>query len=151
MKKLFFIIFALFVAFGAMAQTKVTEVAPDGYIKSPQYFYIYGTTADTLTDADTLNYVFRVGGLETMDINFKLYSDFVSGSAGGTLVSYQSIDGVHYEATGDTITVDSLEADAMDSEVIDLVDFNYPYLKLTYIQSDTAVTVPKIYGIARRN
>lgn len=151
MKKLIVLIFALIVAFGAMAQTKVTEVTPDGYIKAPSLFYILGSASDTLTNADTINYVFRVGGLETMDINLKLYSDFVSGSAGGTLISYQSIDGVNYEATGDTITIASLEADAMDSEVIDLLDYNYPYLKLVYLQSGTAVTVPKIYGIARRN
>lgn len=151
MKKFLIIMMLVVGAFVAFAQTTPTEVAPNAYITDAYYKYIWGTTADTLTNADTLNYVFRMKGVQTMDIRVKLYSDFVSGSAGGTLVSYHSIDGVNYEATGDTITVASLEADAMDSQVIDLDDFIYPYVKLIYLQSGTAVTVPKVYVYAKFN
>ena len=152
MKKLIAVCSILLLAVGVFAQTRPTEVAPNDYISDPsEYFYIWGSASDTLTNADTLNFVFRVRGDFTRDIEIKLYSDHVSGTAGGTLIGYKSIDGVNYEASGDTITVSSLTGDAMDSEVIDLPDFLWPYFKLVYIQSGTAVTVPKAYVIARRN
>lgn len=152
MKKIVLLISVVLLAVASFAQTRPTEVAPNDYITgNSEYFYIWGSTADTLTNADTLNFVFRVRGDYTRDIEFKLYSDYVSGTAGGTLIAYKSIDGVNYEATGDTITVSALGADAMDSEVIDLPDFLWPYIKLTYLQTGTAVTVPKCFGIIRRN
>lgn len=151
MKKLIVIFSLLFTVIVAFGQSTPTEVAPDGYLTDASYQYVFGTTADTLTDADTTSYVWRVRGSNVYDINIKLYSDFVSGSAGGTLIAYHSMDGVNYGATGDTITVSSLTADAMDSEVIDLNDFLYPYLKVILIQSGTAVTVPKVYLYSKKN
>ena len=151
MKKLFFIIFALIVSFGAIAQTRVTEVTPNGTVSEPSYVYIWGSTADTLTNADTLNYVIRVYGNEVYDFKIGLYSDFVSGTAGGTLIGYGSLDGVNYFSLADTITVDSLEADAFDTETLDYSDYLWPYLKFIYLQSGTAVTIPKVYIYAKKN
>lgn len=151
MKKLVLIFSALFIGVLSFSQNVVTEVTPDGYVTQPDYQYIWGSASDTLTNADTLNFVWRIRGNDTYDIVCKLYSDYVSGTAGGTLIGYQSIDGVNYEASGDTITVSALGADAMDSEEIDLSDFLYPYFKLTYLQTGTAVTVPKVYLYAKRN
>lgn len=140
-------VFAVF----AMAQSTPTAVTPNGWVTEAQHQYIWGSTADTLTNADTLTYVWRVKGARVFDINIKLYSDHVSGTAGGTLIGYKSINGVNYEASGDTITIASLSADAMDSETIDLDDFAWPYFKLIYLQTGTAVTVPKVYLYAKEN
>jgi len=151
MKKIIVFLSMLIVAIFATAQTKVTEVTPDGYLESGRYVYIWGSSADTLSNADTLNYSFRVKGEQVFDIKIGLYSDFVSGSAGGTLVGYGSLDGANYFSLGDTITVSSLTADGFDSETLDYSDFMWPYLKLIYLQSGTAVTIPKVYAITRKN
>ena len=143
----------LIVGLLAFGQSKPTEVTPDGYLSEPDYKYVFGTSADTLTDADTTSFVWRVRGLKTFDINLKLYNDFVSGSAGGKLKTYKSIDGVNWEvtATGDSITIASLTADGLDSEAISLADYLWPYLKAEYIQSGTAVAVPRVYIYAKEN
>ncbi len=155
MKKLLFILALVVSVFVANAQTTPTEVTPDATISSQSYKYIWGTTLDTLTNADTLNFVYRVKSSsrygQTQDFTIKLYSDFVSGTAGGTIIGYNSIDGVNYQANGDTITVTSLTADAMDTEVISLDNYLYPYYKLIYLQTGTAVTIPKVYIYTKRN
>lgn len=155
MKKLLFILALIVSVFVANAQTTPTEVSPDARITQPYYKYIWGTTADTLTNADTLSFVFRVKALsrsgQTQDIGVDLYNDHVSGTAGGTLISYRSPDGVNYVSTGDTITVASLTADGLDTERINLDNYNSPYLKLIYIQTGTAVTVPRSYVYSKRN
>lgn len=132
-------------------QTTPTPVTPDGYVVDDAYQYIWGSTADTATNADTVSFVWRIKGGTIPDINIKLYLDHVSGTGAGTFISYSSIDGVNYEATGDTITSSSVTADVMDSEVIDLPDFLYPYLKVTRIQSGTTVIVPKPYIYVKLN
>jgi hypothetical protein len=56
------------------------------------------------------------------------------------------MDGVTYvPEAGDTITASSVTSDVMDTQTINKVDFLYPYLKFYYIQTGTAVTVPKVY------
>lgn len=153
MKKLILILSIMVIGLISFGQSTPTQVTPDSYLSEPTYQYVFGTSADTLTDADTLSFVWRVQGMKTYDINIKLYNDFVSGSAGGKLKTYKSIDGVNYEVTAaaDSITVATLTADALDSEVISLSDFLYPYLKVEYIQSGTAVTIPKVYIYAKEN
>jgi hypothetical protein len=146
------ILFVLFILVSSVlfAQTRPTEVTPDSRITKPVYEYIWGTTADTLTNADTLTHVIRVKGDWVQDFNIRLYSDFVSGTAGGTLKAYQSPDGVNYEVF-DTITVSSLTADALDVEVINMDNYLYPYLKLIYLQTGTAVTIPRAYIYSKKN
>lgn len=151
MKKIIGILIVSVWAMVSFAQTKPVEVNPDDHMSRQTYEYIWGTTLDTLTNADTLNFVYRVSGTTTMDINVGLYSDFVSGTAGGTLIGYYSYDGVNYFSLGDTITVSSLTADAFDSEQLDYADYNYPYLKLIYLQTGTAVTIPRAYIYAKFN
>jgi hypothetical protein len=154
MKRAIFItlVFVSFV-FISMSQTKPTEVAPDGWITKPVYAYVFGTTADTITDAANKTFVYRVKGNQTQDYDFKLYLDHVSGTAGGSLVLLKSYDGVGYEATavGDTLTFSSVTADGLQAGFLNLNDFNAPYLGIKYIQTGTAVTVPRVYLITRRN
>lgn len=151
MKKLIMFMFIAFLGFAVNAQTAVTEVTPDSYIGGPAYEYIFGTTSDTIEDADNTSHVIRIKGNYTQDYTIKLYNDWVSGTAGGTLVTYSSIDGVNYETTEDTITIASVTADAMDSETITLSDYNSPYLKATYTQTGTAVTIPKVFIYTKKN
>ena len=136
------------------AQTTPTAVSTDGTIQDAYNKYVWGTTSDTLTNADTLTYVYRIKARsnsgQTQDFTIKLYSDFVSGTAGGTLVVHSSPDGTNY-APVDTITVTSLTADGMDTEVISIDDYMYPYLKLIYLQSGTAVTIPRAYIYSKKN
>lgn len=150
MKRLIFLFAAMFVMLAVNAQTisKPTDVVVNSYIPAPQYAAI----SDSLTNVDTTTWVFRVKGYEVNNFTVKLYLDWVSGTAGGVLTPYKSIDGVNYSVLGDTtITTSAVTADVMDTETIDISDFNYPYLKLIYIQSGTAVTKPKIYVFNRRN
>lgn len=147
MKKLFSLITIMVFAVVAMAQTNPTPVTPDATITDAYYKYVL---LDTLTDTDNDAFVFRLKTSETMDLNIKLYTDFVSGSSSGTLIAAVSIDGVTY-ANADTITIASVTGDAMDTEVITLNDYNYPYLKLTMAQTGTAVTVPKVWIYGKFN
>lgn len=128
------------------AQTKPTEVAPDVYLSDAQYVYIFGTSADTLTNTDADTSVIRVKGNYLQDFNIKAYVDHVSGTAGGTLILNQSMNGVNWSVeAGDTITLSSVTGDVMDSEVINKVKFLYPYMRFIWTQSGTAVTVPRVY------
>lgn len=152
MKKIVFVLMGLFVILLACKpQTKPTEVTPDAYITKPVYLYMFGTTSDTITNAAADSVHLRIKGNRTYDLTIKLYSDHVSGTAGGTLIGYNSIDGVNYQANGDTITISGVAADAMDAEVISLDNYNYPYYKLIYTQTGTAVTVPRVYVYAKEN
>ena len=132
------------------AQKEVTSVATNGSLTSGKYVSIWGTSADTLKNADTLTYTMRVKGQEVFNIKTQLYNDHVSGTASGKLYSYSSIDGVNY-TLGDSITVSSITADALDSEVITFSNIMQPYIKFVYIQSGTAVCVPKLIFITRKN
>lgn len=147
MKKLFALITIMVFAVAAMAQTTPAEVTPDAYITDAYYKVV---TLDTLTNTDSDAFVFRIKGLRTQDFTVKLYTDFVSGLSSGTLIAAGSINGVAYTNI-DTITIASVMADAMDTGVITLNDYNYPYLKFTMAQTGTAVTVPKIWIYGKYN
>lgn len=147
MKKILFLLIGFVLAFSSMAQTTPAEVTPDAYITDAYYKVV---SLDTLTDADNDAFVFRIKGLQTQDFTVKLYTDFVSGSSSGTLIAAGSINGVVYTNI-DTITIASVTADAMDTEVITLNDYNYPYLKFTMAQTGTAVTVPKVWIYGKYN
>lgn len=150
MKKFLLLMVTLIGMMSVTAQKNVVAPAANGTLTSGQYVYLWGTTADTLTNADTLSYTYRVKGEEAFNINCQLYNDRVSGTASGTLISYTSIDGINFVAS-DTITVSSISADALDTEVISYTGVMHPYIKFVYIQSGTAVCVPKLYFVTRKN
>lgn len=153
MKKYFIILMLAFVAFAGIAQNAVPNVASNGVITKEAYVSLWGSTADTLTNADTISYILRVRGTNEFDIKAQLYLDYVSGTAAGKLKTYKSIDGVNWVVTAeaDSITATSVTADILDTEELTFSDYLSPYLKFIYIQSDTAVTVPKIYIYAKLN
>ena len=84
-----------------------------------------------------------------MQLKIGLYSDWVSGTAGGTLIGYGSLDGVNYINLGSTITISTLTADGFNGTIIDYANYNWPYLKLVYLQTGTAVTIPKVFVYAK--
>lgn len=146
------LIAVLGIAINLQAQTKVTEVTPDGYITGPAYVYVFGSTSDTLTNATADTVVLRVKGNYSQDFNIKAYVDHVSGTAGGTLILNHSIDGSNWEVSvGDTITLTGVTGDLLDSEVINKQKYLYPYMRFIWTQSGTAVTVPKAYIYTKLN
>lgn len=153
MKKLLVLVFMLAFVIASQAQTKVPEVTANGSINEASYVYLGGKTTDTLANVDTFTYILRVKGMQTMDIKAQIYLDHVSGTAGGKLKSYKSINGLTWVVTapGDSITTASVTADVLDSEELTYADYMGPYIKFIYIQSGTAVTVPRIYIYAKPN
>jgi len=153
MKKIIGLIFMVAFAIGLQAQTNIPEVTPDFYITQPASVYVGGNTAATLTNGDTLTYVFRIKTQDLFDIKLQLYVDWISGTAGGKLKTYQSINGVDYVVTAaaDSITASGVTADYLDTEVLTFSDCMITYLKAIYIQTGTAVTKPKLMFIIRKD
>jgi hypothetical protein len=154
MKKL--LVLFMFIVGGMLtmnAQTAIPEVTPDFYITQPASIYVGGNTAATLTNGDTLTYVFRIKTQDLFDIKLQLYVDFVSGTAAGKLKTYKSINGIDYVVTaaGDSITATGVTADYLDTEELTFNDCMITYLKAIYIQTGTAVTKPKLMFIIRKN
>lgn len=134
-------------AFVAMAQTLSNPVAGTANATITGEYYKV-VTLDTITDAAAKDYVFRVKGKDALSIKVGLYTDWVSGSAGGTLIAKGSLDGITYMNL-DTITISAVVSDVFDTETIDLAGYMYPYLKLTMTQSGTAKCVHKPYIYAK--
>lgn len=153
MKKLVTLLILVFVAFTGFSQTNVSSVSTDGYLTAGKYVSIWGSTSDTLTNADTLTYVIRIKGEQTFDINSQVYIDWVSGEAAYKVYTYNSIDGVNYSAkTADSLTITGVTADAMNATVLSFTDEMNVYKKIQLIQSGAAaVTVPKQYFVTRNN
>jgi hypothetical protein len=133
------------------AQSRVSSVSTDGAISGPAYVYLFGSSTDTCTNVDTVTFTLRVKGDVQQDFSQQLYIDHVSGTAGGVLTAYASIDGVAYDSTLGTITVSGVTADAMDTEVLHFDSYLFPYVKYQFISSGTAVTVPKLFLYTKEN
>ena len=152
MKKLITLLILVFVAFTGFSQTNVSSVSADGYLTAGKYVSIWGSTSDTLTNADTLSYTMRIKGVQTFDVNSQVYIDWVSGEAAYKVYTYNSIDGVNWSAkTADSLTITGVTADAMNATVLSFTDEMNVYKKIELIQSGTAVTIPKQYFVTRNN
>ena len=135
-----------------MAQTRMSEKSKDGTFEAGQWAYLWGTSADTLTNADTLTYVARIKGAQTFDIKSQLYVDHVSGTAALKVYTYNSIDGVNWGAkTADSLTIASVTADGLQAAGLTFSDVIDVYKKFVIIQSGTAATVPKLIYVSREN
>lgn len=135
-----------------MGQTRMTEQAKDGTFEAGQWAYLWGTSADTLTNADTLTYVARIKGGQTFDIKSQLYVDYVSGTAALKVYTYNSIDGVNWGAkTADSLTIASVTADGLQTTGLTFPDVIDVYKKIVVIQSGTAKTIPKLIYVSREN
>jgi hypothetical protein len=153
MKNLFLVFILLCMATIGMAQTRMSEKSKDGTFEAGQWAYLWGTSADTLTNADTLTYVARIKGAQTFDIKSQLYVDHVSGTADSLKVyTYNSIDGVNWVAkTADSLTIASVTADGLQSTGLTFSDVIDVYKKFVIIQYGTAKTVPKLIYVSREN
>lgn len=140
------------VAMIGFTQTNVPGVATNGGLTAGQFVSIWGTTADTLINADTLTYTMRIKGDQTFDIKSQVYIDFVSGTAAYKVYTYNSIDGVNWSAkTADSLTITAINADQLYGTALSFTDVMDTYKKIQIIQSGTAVTVPKQYFVTRKN
>lgn len=140
------------VAMVGYSQTNVPNVATDGGLTAGQFVSIWGTSADTLKDADTVQYVFRIKGDQTFDIKSQVHIDHVSGTAAYKVYTYNSIDGVNWTAkTADSLTITAISADQLYGTALSFTDVMDTYKKIQIIQSGTAVTVPKQYFVTRKN
>ena len=153
MKNLFVVFILLCMASIGMAQPLMPEQSKDGIIEAGKWAYFGGTSADTLTNADTLTYVARIKGAQTFDIKSQLYVDHVSGTADSLKVyTYNSIDGVNWGAkTADSLTIASVTADGLQATGLTFSDVIDVYKKFVIIQSGTAATVPKLIYVSREN
>ena len=152
MKNLFVVFILLCMASIGMAQTRMAEKPKNGTFEAGQWAYLWGTSADTLTNADTLIYVARIKGAQTFDIKSQLYVDHVSGTAALKVYTYNSIDGVNWGAkTADSLTIASVIADGLQATGLTFSDVMDVYKKFVIIQSGTAKTVPKLTYVCREN
>lgn len=152
MKKFICLLILAFVAFAGFSQTNVSSVGTDGGLTAGKYVSIWGSSSDTLTNADTLTYTMRIKGDQTFDINSQVYIDWVSGTAAYKVYTYNSMNGVDWSAkTADSLTITGVVADVMNLTVLSFTDEMNVYKKIELIQSGTAVTIPKQYFVTRKN
>lgn len=152
MKKFITILILAMVAMAGFSQTNVASVGTDGGLTVGKYVSIWGESTDTLTNADTLTYVFRIKGEDAFDIKTQVYIDFVSGTAAYKVYTYNSIDGVNWTAkTGDSLTITAITADQLYGTALTYSDVMDTYKKIQIIQSGTAVTKPTQYFVTRKN
>lgn len=153
MKNLFVVFILLCMSSIGMSQTRMTEQPKNGTFEAGQWAYLWGTSADTLTNGDTLIYVARIKGAQTFDIKSQLYVDHVSGTADSLKVyTYNSIDGVNWGAkTADSLTIASVIGDGLQATGLTFSDVIDVYKKFVIIQYGTAKTVPKLIYVSREN
>lgn len=135
-------------AFSVDAQSigNPTAVTPDATIIGETYKVI---TLDTLVDATNTSYVLRVKTpKERLTFRVALYTDRLSGTAGGKLFVYGSMDGTNYNKL-DSITISGVASDVMDTEILTLSAYSLPYMKLTMTQTGTASCIHKPYIYAK--
>jgi hypothetical protein len=104
-------------------------------------------SADSLTNADTVNKVITLtagySGISIQPIVTK-----VSGTAAGSVVLYESLDGTNYKSTGDTL---SLTNTTTQSAIWHKTSPVPVYYKVTGISSGTVVEILRVYYVARRH
>ena len=145
MKKFILLLSAMFLLLGiGNAQTEITSnVSGAKFLPNNQYGYYWGTTADTLKASATKTLVLRVKGEKVRDLSF---ATELTDSITGNFIFYKSMNGVLFEATGDTIKY----ANVMATKSINLDDYSYPYLKVTITAGGgTDDSKLKLYYISR--
>ena len=100
------------------------------YVNSNKHFSGWGTAADTLSNADTVDYVVRVKTADLMRLHVGFKSDSVSGTPAFASVFGGSMDGVNYDSIqGVTTTVSGADT----FYVYTAVDATYNYYRLRMI------------------
>lgn len=132
MKKILFLI-SIIACFVANAQ------AQDRTITSPTQFNFYGTTADTLDNAETKNYTIAVTPFAT---TAKIYAKVtnVSGTSNIKAVLQISYDNVYYKGV-DSVTVTSSIPTVLGTAVTPYA----PYLRVKLVGTGTQKSIPRIF------
>lgn len=104
-------------------------------------------SADSLTNADTVNKVITLtagySGIAIQPIVTK-----VSGTAAGTVILYESLDGTNYKSTGDTLSIANQAVNTVLWKKTSPVPV---YYKVIGISSGTVVEILRVYYVARKH
>jgi hypothetical protein len=104
-------------------------------------------SADSLTNTDTVTKIIPLtAGYEGIIINPVVTK--VSGTAAGTVVLYQSLNGTNYTSTGDTLTLtNTATQQAFWSKTAPVP----VYYKAIGLSSGTVVEILRVYYVARKH
>jgi hypothetical protein len=125
MKKIVVILISLLIS--VVSYSQVT-VATGGAVKTPEFFRIGGTTADTLYASDTLAWSIRVQGLDVQKILARLSITKVTGTVSDTVYFYGSFDGTTKDAAIDSIFNSNVSTGYKYITASRWTNFSYPYL-----------------------
>lgn len=104
-------------------------------------------SADSLTNADTLSKVITMtagySGVAIQPVITK-----VSGTAAGTVVLLESLDGTNYKSTGDTLTLTNVTTQSTIWKKTSPVPV---YYKVYAISSGTVVEIMRVYYVLRKH
>lgn len=133
MKKILFLLLVIGAALSGKAQSSVTFPL---------------VSADSLTNADTVNKVINVtagySGIAIQPVVTK-----VSGTAGGNVILYESVDGTNYKSTGDTLAVaNSAGAQSVIWKKTTPLPVKY---KVNLITSGTVVEILRVSYVLRKH
>lgn len=104
-------------------------------------------SADSLTNADTVSKVITAtagySGIAIQPVVTK-----VSGTAAGSVVLYESLDGTNYKSTGDTLSLTNVASQTTIWKKVSPVPV---YYKVIGISSGTVVEILRVYYVARKH
>jgi hypothetical protein len=104
-------------------------------------------SADSLSNTDTVNKVIILSagysGIAIQPIVTK-----VSGTAAGSVVLYESLDGTNYKSTGDTLSLTNVATQHVIWKKTSPVPV---YYKVQGISSGTVVEILRVYYVARKH
>ena len=94
----------------------------------------FWSSADTISESESVSYVFRIKGANVMDLQFQLLTTKISGNVTQNIIFSGSNDGTTYTNL-DTIANSNAST---NTQFLNLDDFNYSYLKVSFTNSATA-------------
>lgn len=104
-------------------------------------------SADSLTNADTVSKVIQLtagySGIVIQPVVTK-----VSGTAAGTVILYESLDGTNYKSTGDTLSITDQAVNTVLWKKTSPVPV---YYKVEGISSGTVVEILRVKYVARKH
>jgi len=131
MKKLVLLLVILLAGMAGMAQTHTTTLTTSGEASGT-----FWTSADTIAESESQQISIRVKGSSVMDLQFQLKTTKVAGTVTQNIIFSGSNDGTTYTPI-DTIANSNAST---NTQFMNLDDFNYSYVRVTFTNSVTAQT-----------
>lgn len=113
----------------SMAQTHVTTATTVGDASGT-----FWTSADTIIQSESMTHTIRLKGETAMDLQFQLKTTKVSGTVTQNIIFSGSNDGTTFNNI-DTIANSNAST---NTQFLNIDDFNYSYLRVTFTNSATA-------------